>query len=175
MHRMGRKPDECKILFLASPVLGDTTADAHARQQRQTDDVERRLDERLATFGKVTNIDFGLLDLDAPVGELTTNGHQQSLDQFLAAAGGATLREAAVAHFQRRSAFDLVGSPAEVAERMGEVIEEVGGDGFLISLPDTSRKSVAEIADGLVPELQARGLTRTSYSYDQFRDNLLEF
>jgi FMN-dependent oxidoreductase (nitrilotriacetate monooxygenase family) len=175
MQRMGRKPDECKVLFLASPILGDTMADARARQQRQLDDVERRLDERLATFGKTTNIDFGALDLDAPVGELTTNGHQQSLDQFLAGASGTTLREAAIAHFQRRSAFGLVGSPAEVAQQMGDVIEEAGGDGFLITLPDTSRKSVAEIADGLVPELQARGLTRASYTYDQFRDNLLEF
>jgi hypothetical protein len=34
---------------------------------------------------------------------------------------------------------------------------------------------VAEITDGLVPALQARGLARTSYTYDHFRDNLLEF
>ena len=32
-----------------------------------------------------------------------------------------------------------------------------------------------EVADGLVPALQARGLTRRAYAHAQFRDNLLEF
>ena len=44
---------------------------------------------------------------------------------------------------------------------MGEVMEEVGGDGFLFSMPNVSRRTTAEIADGLVPALQQRGLTRT--------------
>jgi hypothetical protein len=54
-------------------------------------------------------------------------------------------------------------------------MEEVGGDGFLIALPNVSRKSVAEITDGLVPALQQRGLVRKKYSHSQFRDNLLAF
>jgi hypothetical protein len=32
-----------------------------------------------------------------------------------------------------------------------------------------------EICDGLVPELQRRGLTRTAYAHKLLRDNLLEF
>ena len=31
---------------------------------------------------------------------------------------------------------------------------EAGGDGFLFSLPNVSRRSIAEIEDGLVPALQ---------------------
>jgi hypothetical protein len=52
---------------------------------------------------------------------------------------------------------------------------EIGGDGFLISLNDTSRRVVAEITDGLVPELQRRGLARRGYDHAMFRDNLLAF
>jgi hypothetical protein len=54
---------------------------------------------------------------------------------------------------------------------------EVGGDGFLITSPEKklNRRYVTEITDGLVPELQRRGLVRTSYTHEQFRDNLLEF
>jgi hypothetical protein len=52
---------------------------------------------------------------------------------------------------------------------------EVGGDGFLITTNDTSRRIIAEITDGLIPALQARGLTRKEYGHAQFRDNLLEF
>jgi hypothetical protein len=37
------------------------------------------------------------------------------------------------------------------------------------------RRYVTEICDGLVPELQKRGLTRKAYEFDNFRDNLLAF
>ena len=40
---------------------------------------------------------------------------------------------------------------------------------------DVSRKSVAEITDGLIPALQQRGLTRTGFGGKHLRDNLLEF
>ena len=55
-----------------------------------------------------------------------------------------------------------------------EEMERVGGDGFMFSGP-LSRRYVAEITDGLVPELQRRGLVRTAYSHAHFRDNLFAF
>ncbi len=70
---------------------------------------------------------------------------------------------------------DLVGTPATVADRMGEVMEAVGGDGFLFTMPNVSRRILAEVEDGLVPALQDRGLVRRSYEHAQFRDNLLAF
>jgi len=54
-------------------------------------------------------------------------------------------------------------------------MQEIGGDGFLLVLPDVSRRSAATIMDGLVPVLQRRGLTRRAYAHEQLRDNLLEF
>ncbi len=71
--------------------------------------------------------------------------------------------------------MDLIGTPDAVAAQMGEVMQEVGGDGFLFTLPNVSRRSIAEIEDGLVPALQRRGLTRRAYAHAQFRENLLEF
>ena len=37
------------------------------------------------------------------------------------------------------------------------------------------RRYVMEVCDGLVPELQRRGLTRTRYAHKYLKDNLLEF
>jgi hypothetical protein len=34
---------------------------------------------------------------------------------------------------------------------------------------------VVEIADGLIPALQRRGLTRTVYAHPTLRENLLDF
>jgi len=58
---------------------------------------------------------------------------------------------------------------------MAEVMEEVGGDGFLFTQGNMSRRTIAEVTDGLVPALQQRGLVRTAYGKKQFRDNLLEY
>ena len=44
-------------------------------------------------------------------------------------------------------------------------MEEVGGDGFLIFNSYFDRRYVMEICDGLVPELQRRGLTRKAYAH----------
>jgi alkanesulfonate monooxygenase SsuD/methylene tetrahydromethanopterin reductase-like flavin-dependent oxidoreductase (luciferase family) len=109
------------------------------------------------------------------VGELTTNGHQQSLAQFLRKAGSRTLREAIISYTSGGASIDLVGSPDSVAAQMGEAMEEIGGDGFLFSMPNVSRRTTAEIADGLVAALQQRRLTRKAYEHKQLRDNLLEF
>ena len=175
MAEAGRNPDHCKVLFMATPVLANTDGEAQARAALRsvaTDDGVRR---RLAQMGWTTNIDFSGYDLDAPVGELTTNGHQSSLANFLKKAGGRTLREAIIAYTSHGGSVDLVGTPETVAAQMDEAMQEVGGDGFLLVLPDVSRKTVAEVTDGLVPALQRRGLVRRSYSHAHFRDNLLEF
>jgi alkanesulfonate monooxygenase SsuD/methylene tetrahydromethanopterin reductase-like flavin-dependent oxidoreductase (luciferase family) len=107
---------------------------------------------------------------------LTTNGSLIGLGEFIEMNKGRTLREAAVIGATRYFGKDgLAGDPDQVAERMGEIMEFVGGDGFLISLDDVNRRTIADITDGLVPALQRRGLARTEYGYEQFRDNLLDF
>ncbi|UFN49842.1 NtaA/DmoA family FMN-dependent monooxygenase [Roseomonas sp. OT10] len=174
MARFGRNPDHCKVLFLVSPILGATEEEALARQRRNAEFHADNPHIRLAHLSKVTNIDFAEFDLDRPLGELRTNGHQQSLEQFIGKNRGRTLRELLV-DYARTGSIELVGTPDQVAERMGAAMEEVGGDGFLLTLADTTRRSVAEITDGLVPALQRRGLARRHYAHDQFRDNLLAF
>jgi FMN-dependent oxidoreductase (nitrilotriacetate monooxygenase family) len=176
MAACGRDPDQCKVLFLVAPVIGETEAEAQEKQRMRTARAAEQLPQRLAHLGKVTNIDFGRFDLDAPLPkDVTTNGHQQTLDEFRAKAAGRTLREAMSQHNATELSVELVGTPESLAARMGEVMEEVGGDGFLFSMPNVNRRTLAEVEDGLIPALQDRGLVRASYTHAQFRDNLLEF
>jgi hypothetical protein len=58
---------------------------------------------------------------------------------------------------------------------MSDIIEEVGGDGFLIADPELTRRYISEIADGLVPVLQKLGVVRKHYEHVMLRDNLLAF
>lgn len=171
----GRDPDRCKVLFLVAPIIASSMADALQLKARRAARVAEQVDRKLAFLGKITNIDFAQFDLDAPVGELTTNGHQQTLDDFKKKAGNRTLREAIAAYNSDGGSVELLGSPDDVAAQMAEAMEHAGGDGFLFSLPDVSRRTVAEIEDGLVPALQRRGLMRRAYEHRQFRDNLLAY
>jgi long-chain alkane monooxygenase len=98
------------------------------------------------------------------------------LDKFAQWGSGKTLRGLASERVDR--SIELVGTPDQVVARMGEVMDEIGGDGFLITRPGMTgltRKYIIEISDGLIPALQRRGLARTDYTYAHFRDNLLEF
>jgi long-chain alkane monooxygenase len=75
------------------------------------------------------------------------------------------------------SELDLIGAPDEVADKMAQAMEEVGGDGFLISMPfqRTSRRFINEVCEGLVPALQRRGLVRQAYTRATLRETLREF
>jgi alkanesulfonate monooxygenase SsuD/methylene tetrahydromethanopterin reductase-like flavin-dependent oxidoreductase (luciferase family) len=162
-------------LFLISPILAETTVEARDKAARREADAARNVDQRLAQLGWITNIDFSTFDLDAPVGELETDGHQQSLVQFPHKAGKWALREAIISYTSGGASVDLVGAPNAVAAQMAEAMEEVRVDGFLFSMPNVSRRTIAEIADGLAPAPRQRGLTRRARAHRHLRDNPLEF
>jgi long-chain alkane monooxygenase len=166
----GRDPDSCKLFFVIQPTLGETSDEARERAVRRQAQREAHPELALAQMGTLTDIDFSAFDIDAPIGELTTNGQQGTLKRFLAQ--GRTLRE--IARNYRYGFEDLVGTPEHVAGAMAEVMQEVGGDGFMFSGPVT-RRHLAEITDGVVPELQRQGLVRRAYEHRHFRDNLMAF
>lgn len=176
MIAAGRNPDDCKVLYLINPILGETQAEAEERRNMRQAHADAQIEQRLAHFGKVTNIDFGRFDLDKPLpDDVTTNGHQLNLEQFRAMAKGRSIRETMASFNAVDYSIGLCGTCESVADRMGEVMEEVGGDGYLFTMPNLNRRILAEIEDGLVPALQDRGLVRKAYEHEQFRDNLLAF
>jgi FMN-dependent oxidoreductase (nitrilotriacetate monooxygenase family) len=166
----GRDPDSVKVLFLAYPIVDTTVEAARERRRLQAEQDGRHLDLNLSGLSRLTNIDFAKFDLDEPLpASLTTNGHQSSLASWI----GKTPRMLATGN--TRQGVELVGTPDSVAGRMQEIMQEVGGDGFLIFNTYFDRRYVMEICDGLVPELQRRGVTRKAYAHKHLRDNLLEF
>jgi long-chain alkane monooxygenase len=167
----GRDPNSVKVLFLAFPMVDTTMDAARERRRLQREDVARNLDMQLSSMSRLTNIDFGAFDLDEPLpASLTTNGHQSSLAKWI----GKTPRQVAQSQ-ATKAGIDFTGTADHVAGMMQEIMEEVGGDGFLIFNGTFDRRYIMEVCDGLVPELQRRGLTRTGYPHKNFKDNLLEF
>ncbi|CAA0105825.1 Dimethyl-sulfide monooxygenase [Starkeya nomas] len=177
-EKIGRNPDDIKVFFCITPSLGETEAEARARYENVTMSDNFATDV-LISISAITEIDFAQYDLDKPLPEkLVTNGESGTLDKFQQWGSGKTLRQlAADGGGGLVSSMELIGTPAQVAEKMGEAMAEVGGDGFLITTPvlRVSRRYITEICDGLVPELQQRGLVRTEYKHQLLRDNLREF
>ena len=173
--KFGRDPDDVKVIFAINPVLGETEEEAKAKERNMVN-APGFIDDQLASISAITDIDFSVYDVDKPLPErLVTNGEQGTLDRFQQWGSGKTLRQ--LAESGLASDLDLTGTPDQVAERLGEVMDQVGGDGFFVCQPflRSSRRYVLEITDGLVPALQKRGLMRTGYGGTTFRDNLLEF
>jgi long-chain alkane monooxygenase len=172
----GRKPDDVKVLFVITPILGETDEEARAKQARMSSS-DVFIEQALASISSVTDIDFSKFDLDSPLPDMTTNGEQGSLNKFAQWGTDKTLRQLVLDSGGVADSVELVGTPDTVADKMGEVMEAVGGDGFLLSSPGmrNSRRYINEICEGLVPALQRRGLVRTEYSFDMLRDTLLEF
>jgi len=68
----------------------------------------------------------------------------------------------------------LVGTADAIAAQMQEAMEEIGGDGFLIT-GHFRPNYISTVVDELVPALQKRQLTRTEYGHETFRENLNAF
>jgi long-chain alkane monooxygenase len=173
--KFGRNPDDIKVLFLFAPVLGDTEEEAKAKDARGL--AARRFQERaLSLYSALSDIDLSQFDLDKPLPELTTNGETTSLARFAQFGSGKTLRQV-VMEGGKGTSVEAVGTPDQVADRMADVMEEVGGDGFLLKHPFNSinRRYILEVTEGLVPALQRRGLVRTEYTKPTLRETLCEF
>jgi FMN-dependent oxidoreductase (nitrilotriacetate monooxygenase family) len=172
----GRNPDDIKVLFLVTPVLGDSADDAEAKRYKMVN-TDAFVTSQLGMISTVTDIDFSTFPLDEELPPLTTNGEQGSLNKFVQAGSGKTLRQLATTATGFASCLPLVGTPEHVANQMAEAMEAVGGDGFLLTTPiqHLSRRYVTDITEGLVPALRDLGLVRDSYEYDTLRENLLAF
>lgn len=175
----GRKPADCKVMFLVTPMLGETDAHAAERERervRRTHDQES-IEMVLWNMSYISGgtVDFSKFDLDALMPDIVGNGEQSSMRQFVVGNEDKTLREVATG-VRQIGDLDLVGAPDTVAAKMGEIMDEVGGDGFLFFEPtNLNRRTIAEYTDGLSPALRRRGLIRDGFDDVTFRENLLAF
>jgi FMN-dependent oxidoreductase (nitrilotriacetate monooxygenase family) len=171
----GRDPGTVKVMYLIAPVLGESEAEAKEKAARANSG-DIFIERSLALISSITDIDFKKYPLDEPLpGHLTTNGEQGTLEKFQQWGSGKTLRQLVVdSSGGTASCIELIGTPDQVAEMMGDAMATIGGDGYLITTPGqvNSRRATFEVTDGLVPALQKRGLMRTRYEQALLRDRL---
>jgi alkanesulfonate monooxygenase SsuD/methylene tetrahydromethanopterin reductase-like flavin-dependent oxidoreductase (luciferase family) len=171
----GGDPDRCRVLFMVTPILGETDEEAQAKRDRLYSDRTDNFLRRIVQLSNISEIDFSRFDHDAPVPpDATTNGAQSILDTMKRLTAGSSLR-AVLGSTGESTSLGLVGTPATVADQMEAAMAEVGGDGFLLFHGGgglITRHYLSEVLDGLLPELTRRGLVQPTEPGLTFRDRL---
>ena len=178
MVACGRDPDDCKVLFLVAPIIGETEADAQERKRMRA--AARAEAQIAAAAGASRQGDEHRFRQVRPRQAAAGRPHHQRPS----ADAGPVPRRWPPADAPRRRwasttstalSVELIGTPDSVAARMGEVMEEVGGDGFLFSMPNVSRRSAGRDRGRAGARRCRTAAWCARIQPHAFRDNLLEF
>jgi alkanesulfonate monooxygenase SsuD/methylene tetrahydromethanopterin reductase-like flavin-dependent oxidoreductase (luciferase family) len=161
-----------KVTFGVQPIIGGTEAEAKRRLEELIQRIP--LEASLARLSGSLGVDFSQMELDQPLEEQQTQASQGLMKAMSASFDNKrfTLREAAVRWGLAVGMPQLVGTPEQVADQLEAIWRDTGCHGFNIT-PTITPSSVEEFVDEVVPILQRRGIFRTAYAGETFRDNLL--
>lgn len=173
MVKHGRSPDQAKILPGVFPIVGRTQAEAEEKYAALQDLVDPVVGLGLLTT-QLGNIDISQFPLDEPLPELPiTEGSQgkQKIIYEQARSKGLTVRQLYLAVSAGRGHRFLMGTPETIADQLEEWFVNEGADGYNI-MPPYLPDGLTDFVDLVIPELQRRGLFRTSYEGTTLRENL---
>ena len=171
MDRIGRNRDHLKVLPGAFVVLGRTVTEA--RDKRALLDSLVHHESGMAALSIALGTDASKFDPDAPLPDIPESNQSKSgRERVLALARreGLTVRQLA-GRLGGYGGLGMVGTPAMVADQMQEWFEGEACDGFNVMFPYLPG-GLDDFVDGVVPELQRRGLFRRDYEGRTLRENL---
>lgn len=172
-EKLGRNPDDVKIMFL-TPV--DIYPEGGKPPEMTEAEKQASFEHNIVMASSSLDVDFSQYDLDVPVPQdIVAGGHTSALD-FMKKAGrdeGKSIRDL-FSTGKGASGMDFSGTVEEVAEKMMAVMDEVGGDGFLIEGTGYNRQ-LPDLVNGVIPVLQKAGAVRTEYTGTTLREILREF
>src|SRR3954467_9554390 len=170
-EKAGRSRDHIKILPGCFVVVGETVEEARAKRAKLDSLVHYA--NAIASLSIALGHDATKFDPDGPLPEIpesnaSKSGRQRAID--LARQENLTVRQLA----QRLGGYSglaMVGTPKTIADEMEEWLTTEGSDGFTVMFPYLPG-GLDDFVDGVVPELQRRGLFRREYEGKTLRENL---
>jgi long-chain alkane monooxygenase len=169
----GRDPDDIKVVFL-TPV--NILPEGVEQQEMTEAEKQASFEHNIVMASSSLDVDFSLYDLDVPVPQdIVAGGHTSALDHMKKAGReeGKSIRDLFSAG-QGASGMDFSGTVQQVADKLMAVMDEVGGDGFLIEGSGYNRQ-LPDLVNGVIPALQKAGAVRTEYTGTTLREILQEF
>jgi FMN-dependent oxidoreductase (nitrilotriacetate monooxygenase family) len=176
VRRHGRDPDAVQILPGLAPVVGGTESEALAlKEQLENLTIPEYGLEQLT---RMVGVDVGDVDLDAPVPARLRGAegtHLKSrfelVQRLVERTPDITLRQLLLRLSGGRGHRVVAGAPEQIADTIEEWFRAGAADGFNV-IPPALPSSLSAFVDGVVPELQRRGLFRTEYEGTTLREHL---
>lgn len=170
----GRDPDQVAVLPGLMITLGGTEAEAQARARRLEELVSEEFRWQNALY--VAGFDPDAFDPDLPFpGKLLEEPAPSSGAERLIAAARAQpetpLREILLGTRRGGARSHFVGTPEQLADRIGDWQDAGGADGFTI-MGSTLPYELQTFTDHVVPLLQRRGRYRSEYRGHTLREHL---
>jgi FMN-dependent oxidoreductase (nitrilotriacetate monooxygenase family) len=167
----GRAADELKIFTGLSVVTAPTQAEAERKLASFREFASR--EAALLTYENATGIDLAKLDPDAPFGNISSDQGKTHTERYAKNQATPVTVQQAMNNFAEKEfrGITLCGEPGIIVDHMQDWAVQTGIDGFNLEryiLPGT----VADFVELIVPELQRRGLHRTSYEAGTLRERL---
>lgn len=169
---VGRTPDSVKIMPGIFPVVAKTQAEAEEKFQQLQELMHPVVG--VALLSQLTGADLSGYPVDGPVPELPdTNGmkSRQRLLLDLARRDNLTIRQTYLRIAGARGHWQLVGTPATIADQLQQWFEGGGADGFNIMAP-VLPGGLQDFIELVLPELRRRGLFRHDYQGNTLRQHL---
>jgi N-acetyl-S-(2-succino)cysteine monooxygenase len=177
----GRDPDDVKILLGIAPFIGATTAEGHLLQ-KTLDDHHALGADVIGHLGRLLEHDLSGYDPDGPLpfDDLpvvrSASVSQAQLFTRMGREEGLSIAEVAYRSYVGGLAnmqFTATGTATEIADVMEEWYRAGTCDGYAIVAPILP-KTITDFVDLVVPELQRRGLVRTSWAGKTLRSHFAE-
>jgi FMN-dependent oxidoreductase (nitrilotriacetate monooxygenase family) len=168
--QQGRDPKDIRIFQLILPIIGSTEEEAHRKYEQLKEQVS--YEGTAALLSGHTGIDFSKYDPDQYITDMETEAVQGNLDLYGKDPHKKwTLREAILNHGLGNGTVKFIGTPEQIAEQIEHWATEADVDGFNIAQA-YSPGTFEEFVDYVVPELQKRGIYRTTYKAKTLRENM---
>jgi len=171
MIKLGRNPDNLKVLPGAFVVVGETAEEA--QKKRALLDSLVHYDSGIASLSIALGHDASSFDPNRPLPHIPeSNASKSGRERVLALAEreNLTVRQLA-GRLGGYSGLAMVGTPTMIADQMEEWLMNGACDGFNVMFPYLPG-GLDDFVDQVVPELQRRGIFRTDYEGRTLRENL---
>jgi FMN-dependent oxidoreductase (nitrilotriacetate monooxygenase family) len=173
LPRFGRTPDEVRVMPGFYPVVAPTASEAQEKFEYLQSLIQ--VPVGIAVLEHTIGVhDLDKLPLDGPVPEMPdTNGplSRQRLLLDQAKRDKLTFWQLCLANAGPRGHVLSIGTPSQVADEMEHWFKDGAADGFNV-MPAYLPGSLKDFVEGVIPELQRRGLFRTEYEATTLRGNL---
>jgi FMN-dependent oxidoreductase (nitrilotriacetate monooxygenase family) len=171
-ENFGRDPSQVKIMPGVSIVVAPTEQEARDKFERLQELIHPKVG--LMQLSQFIGYDLSSFPVDGPLPSLPDKVMVSSRPALLAKMAreeNLTIRQLYTRIAGTRGHWQIVGTPAQVADKLQEWFESEAADGFNF-MPPLLPGSLDDLVTFVVPELQRRGLYRQAYEGRTLRENL---